>query len=180
MFTRKNIFAIIGSASRNSSNLKIVRHLEAATQTHFNWTVFDDLHKLPHFDPERTDMNVPPEIEAFRTAIQQSDAVLICTPEYIFSIPSGLKNALEWCVSTLVFSEKPVALITASANGLKGHEELQLILRTLGAVFTEATTLLIQGVKGKVDAEGNITHTGTEKELTDFMEAFRERFPPVP
>jgi len=172
MSTGKNIFAIIGSASRNSSNLKIVRHLEAASPEYFNWTVFDSLHELPHFDPERTDSNVPVEIENFRMAIQQADAVLICTPEYIFSIPAGLKNALEWCVSTVVFSEKTVGLITASANGIKGEEELQLILRTLGAVFTEATTLLIQGVKGKVDPEGNITHAGTEKELTDFMEAF--------
>lgn len=172
MSTRKNIFAIIGSASRNSSNLKIVRHLEAASPEHFDWTVFDSLHELPHFDPERTDSNVPAEIENFRTAIQQADAVLICTPEYIFSIPAGLKNALEWCVSTVVFSEKPVGLITASANGLKGQEELQLILRTLGAAFTEETTLLIQGVKGKVDPEGNITHAGTEKDLKDFIAAF--------
>ncbi len=172
MSTRKNIFAVIGSASRNSSNLKIVRHLEAASQAHLEWKVFDDLHELPPFDPERTDSNIPTQIEHFRRSIAQADAVLICTPEYIFSIPSGLKNALEWCVSTVVFSEKPVGLITASANGRQGHEELQLILRTLGAVFSEKTTLLIQGVKGKVDSGGNIMDAGTEKDLKDFMEAF--------
>ena len=178
--SRKNIFAIIGSASRHSSNLKIVRYLEAATQAHFNWTVFDDLRELPHFDPERTDSDVPAVIENFRTAIRQADAVLICTPEYVFSIPSGLKNALEWCVSTVVFSEKSVALITASANGLKGHEELQLILRTLGAHVPENASLLIQGVKGKVDADGNITHAATKRELNDFAGVLRDLLPAIP
>jgi hypothetical protein len=36
---------------------------------------------------------------------------------------------LEWCISTNVFSDKPVAVITGSANGEKGHEELLLILK---------------------------------------------------
>lgn len=74
---------------------------------------------------------------------------MISTPEYIFSIPSGLKNAIEWCVSTNVFSDKPLGLITASANGLKGHEVLQMIMRTLETRFNENTLLLIQGIKGK-------------------------------
>ncbi|WP_262886208.1 NADPH-dependent FMN reductase [Sphingobacterium sp. 18053] len=36
----------------------------------------------------------------------------MCLPEYIFSIPSGLKNSIEWCISTTVFSDKPVGIIT--------------------------------------------------------------------
>jgi NAD(P)H-dependent FMN reductase len=39
-------------------------------------------------------------------------------------LTSGLKNAIEWCVSTTVFSDKPIGLITASASGQKGHEDL--------------------------------------------------------
>ena len=69
---------------------------------------------------------------------------MICTPEYIFSLPSGLKNAIEWCVATTVFSEKPIGVITASADGQKGHEELQMIIKTVMARFTTETTLLIQ------------------------------------
>jgi NAD(P)H-dependent FMN reductase len=71
---------------------------------------------MPHFDPELSTDNPPKIIVEFRTAIEKADGILICTPEYVFIIPSGL-NAIEWCVSTTVFSDKPVGLITASADG---------------------------------------------------------------
>ena len=93
-------------------------------------------------------------------------------PEYIFSIPSGLKNPLEWCVSTTIFANKPVGLITASANGEKGHEELQMIMKTIEAKFTTETTLLIQGAKGKIDSEGRLTDAETERALKSFLIGF--------
>ena len=123
---------------------------------YFHATIYPDLKALPHFDADLSLEDTPQAVIDFRAQIEKADGVLICTPEYIFSIPSGLKNALEWCVSTTVFSDKPVALITASAAGEKGHEELQLIMRTLMAVINEETCLLIQGVKGKVGAAGAI------------------------
>src|SRR5690606_18112041 len=104
---------------------------------------------LPHFDPERAIDNTPETILNFRQSIENADGLLICTPEYVFSIPSGLKNAIEWCVATNVFSGKPTGLITASANGESGHAELQLIMKTVMADFTSETTLLINGIKGK-------------------------------
>jgi NAD(P)H-dependent FMN reductase len=90
----------------------------------------------------------------------------------VFSIPSGLKNLLEWSVSTVIFSDKPVGLITASANGARGHEELQLILSTLGASVHDNTQLLIQGVKGKITPEGTITHQETKRFWRSFMKIF--------
>ena len=68
----------------------------------------------------------------FRKSIEEADAVLICTPEYVFSLPGILKNALEWTVSTTVFSDKPTALLTASSSGEKAHESLLLVMKTLG------------------------------------------------
>ncbi|MDR0194078.1 MAG: NAD(P)H-dependent oxidoreductase [Myroides sp.] len=53
----------------------------------------------------------------FRELIQKTDGILISTLKYIFSIPSGLKNALEWCVSASTFINKPLGTITASAHG---------------------------------------------------------------
>jgi chromate reductase, NAD(P)H dehydrogenase (quinone) len=94
------------------------------------------------------------------------------TPEYVFSIPSGLKNAIEWCVATTIFAHKPTGLITAAASGLKGHEELELIMRTVEARFSGPTTLLIPGIKGKLDADGAITDAKTHAELMDFVAAF--------
>ncbi len=87
--------------------------------------------------------------------------MIICTPEYIFSIPSGLKNAIEWCISTTIFSDKSIGLITVSASGEKGHKELQLIMKTAMSKFTDETTLLIPGIKGKFDEQNNLTDEET-------------------
>ncbi len=84
-----------------------------------------------------------------------------------------MKNAIEWCVSTTVFSDKPIGLITASAHGQKGHEELQLIMKTVMAKFTGETILLIQGIKGKINDQGQITDNKTKDELVKFIDAFK-------
>lgn len=161
----KDIFVINGSASDNSSNQKLIHHIADLTKGFFSLTVFNGLKTLPHFVPELSTNNPPSEIIELRKSIEQADGIIICTPEYVFSIPSGLKNAIEWCVSATVFSDKPTGLITASANGEKGHEELQLILKTMMAKFTEKTSLLIQGVKGKFDTQGNLMDNDTQKQL---------------
>ena len=113
----KKILVINGSASDNSSNQKLIDNFANLAKDFFSLTVFNDLKILPHFDPERSTDNTPKIILDFRQKIETADGILICTPEYVFSIPSGLKNAIEWCVSTTVFSGKPIGLITASANG---------------------------------------------------------------
>src|SRR6187402_4014028 len=123
MSNKKNIFILIGSASRNSVNEKLIDIFINLTKDFFSFSVFKDLKTLPHFDPELSVDNTPAAIIEFRNNIEKADGIIICTPEYVFSIPSGLKNAIEWCVSTTAFSEKPTGLITASASGEKGHEE---------------------------------------------------------
>ena len=167
-----NIIGINGSASQNSSNLSLLRKIAVLGKDVFNLEIIADLSELPHFKTELTNENVPQKIIEFRNRIEKCDGIIICTPEYVFSIPSGLKNALEWCVSTTVFSEKPIGLITASANGEKGHEELKLIMKTLQTIFTDETTLLVQGVKGKINVAGEILDPKTENNLTKFVRAF--------
>lgn len=173
MAAMKNIFAINGSGSRNSSNQKLVELFANLTKDDFDIEIWNDLKALPHFDPELSIENTPDIILEFRNKISTADGVLICTPEYVFSIPSGLKNAIEWCVATTVFSDKPVGIITASASGQKGHEELKLIMKTVMASFTEETTLLIQGVKGKFNSSGELLDNKTLEDLKSFVEGFK-------
>ena len=173
MTEKKNVFAIIGSASKNSANQKLVDCFANLSKDVFNLTIYNDLKNLPHFDPESSADNPPAAIVEFRNSIDKADGILICTPEYIFSIPSGLKNAIEWCVSTTVFSDKPVGLITASLDGQKGHQELQIIMKTIMSKFTDETTLLIQGVKGKINEKGEITDGNTVNDLTRFITAYK-------
>jgi len=166
----KKIVVIIGSASENSSNQKLMEQvLEKIGNTDFQ--MYDNLSVLPHFDTAITDENIPDEVQKIREDIKNSAGVIFSTPEYIFSIPGRLKNLLEWCVSTTIFSEKPVAVITASASGEKGHEELLMILKTLGAVTDDKHQALIKGIKGKFDSNGLLesnTFAKVSKLVADF------------
>ncbi len=173
MTNMKNILAIIGSASSNSANLKIIEKIASLTIDDFKVKIYNDLKTLPHFDPELSADNPPKLIIEFRQSIEQADGIIICTPEYVYSLPSGLKNALEWCIATTIFIDKPIGLITACSGGQKGHEELQLIMKTVMAKFTEETCLLIQGVQSKFDEQNNLKSTETVEKLTTFIRAFQ-------
>ena len=172
MVTKINILGICGSASPDSANLSLLKYLGDLGKAELIMEILDNLTELPHFQTTLTENNVPEKIISLRKKIDKADGVIICSPEYVFSIPSGLKNVLEWCVSTTVFSEKPVGLITASASGIKGHKELKLIMETIQGTFVEETTLLIQGIKGKVNTEGEITDQNTRNHLDKFLSAF--------
>jgi len=167
-----NVLGINGSASQDSSNLTILKNIKALGRDHFDMTILEDLSILPHFQAEQSTKDTPPKVIEFRTQIERSDGVIIVTPEYVFSIPSRLKNAIEWCVSETVFSDKPIGLITASASGEKGHEELKLLMKTLLTNFTDETSLLIKGVKGKTNLAGEIIDSTTLSALKRFVRSF--------
>tara|TARA_R110002049_G_scaffold308819_1_gene514237 strand:- start:39349 stop:39885 length:537 start_codon:yes stop_codon:yes gene_type:complete len=173
MIKKKNIIGICGSASQNSTNLSILKLIASSLKFDFNIEIINDLAELPHFKTELTDKNIPEKIVEFRNKIANADGIIICTPEYVFSIPSGLKNMIEWCVSTTVFSDKPTGLITASASGVKGHEQLKLIMETVQTIFTNETTLLIQGIKGKINTENEVLDEKTGTELDKFIQSFK-------
>ena len=124
MIKKKTILGVCGSASQNSSNLSILKWFGEEIQSDFNFEIIDTLTDLPHFKTELAHKNIPEKIINLRNAIAKADGIVFSTPEYVFSIPSCLKNMIEWCVSTTVFTNKPISIITASAKGVKAHEEL--------------------------------------------------------
>lgn len=171
---KKKILAISGSVRQASSNHMLINLFASEISNIADVQLYEGIDVLPHFNPDHTD-SPPQEVTDFRRMVANSDAVLICTPEYVFSIPGSLKNAIEWCVSTTAFKGKKLGIITASASGKKGHEELQLIMKTLEADFTEDTALLIQGIKGKLDAEGEITNQHAYAQFEQFIAKFAKR-----
>ena len=176
MSEKKKVLAIIGSTRANSSNLRLVKCIKNMTSDIFEMYIFNEIDTLPHFNPDLDKEDPPESIVHFRKLISEADGVLICTPEYVFTLPGSLKNALEWCVSTTIFSQKPTGLITASANGMMGHESLQLVMKTIEANFTEETTLLISGISGKINMENEITHPQTTLLIHNFIESFLKIF----
>lgn len=175
MTKKKKVLAIIGSTKANSSNLRLIRKIGELAAENFIITTFERISELPHFNPDLDNENPPKKIIEFRQQIADSDGIIISTPEYIFSLPGSLKNAIEWFVSTILFTEKPVGLITASSSGKKGHEQLKLIMKTIGAKFSEDTTLLIKGIKGKFNNHGHLIDTITIDRLKYFINAFQRQ-----
>lgn len=170
MKTKKKILAIVGSTRENSSNLRIVKAIAELANEQFSVKIYDKIAQLPHFNPDLDSETPPKKIVTFRKQIEQADGIIICTPEYVFSLPGSLKNALEWTVSTIIFTDKPTALITASASGEKAYEELKLIMTTLGAKFTQQTQVLINGVKGKVE-ENTIKDEETLERIKELIKS---------
>lgn len=171
---KKKVLGICGSASTNSSNLALLKHIQSSYQDKFELEIIDQIFTFPSFRPEFTDHNVPEEITDLRNKIQSADGIIISTPEYVFSIPSGLKNLIEWCVSTTVFSDKPCALITASASGEIGHKELQLIMNTVQVVFNDKTLLLIKGIKSKIRNDRSISDNSLKIQLDQLTRSLLE------
>ena len=167
----KNILAISGSLRAKSTNLTILENVAEMFADKINLTIYEDLAKLPHFNPDLDTETPPDEVTKWREAIKNSDGVLICSPEYVFSIPAALKNALEWTVSSADFHDKPTALITASSLGETAHESLLLILKTIDAKIGENSALLISHAQTKIK-DGIISDAETVEKLNLLIRSF--------
>jgi len=150
MTSRSRIIAIPGSMSQRSVNLSLIRSIIHIFSDRLDIKVFEGLADIPHFNPDLDNENPPENVSNFRRQLKQADGILICTPEYAMGVPGTLKNAIDWTVSSMEFSHKPVALITASTTGQKGHQSLINTLKIIEADMPDDSQLLISYVKTKV------------------------------
>ncbi|WP_431217675.1 NAD(P)H-dependent oxidoreductase [Puia sp. P3] len=164
----RNILAISGSIRKTSVNNAILNYIHTIHNIH----VFD-ITTLPYFNPDLTDPeNLPQTVKTFLSQIAAADGVILCTPEYVFTIPGILKNAIEWCVASTVFQDKPLAMIVASLSGQKAFESLDLVMTTVGARATEDTKLLLSGAYGKLDKATHALDSHTITLLDQLMNSF--------
>jgi chromate reductase, NAD(P)H dehydrogenase (quinone) len=171
---KKKIIALCGSTKKDASNVKIIEKFAQLNQAIFDVRIYP-IHKLPYFNPDLDNSELLPKTVAqFRKAIDTADGVLVCTPEYVFSLPGILKNALEWTVSTIVFNEKPTALITASSVGEKASESLHLVMTTIGAKIGDKSAILIKNVKTKINTSGEFINAETFIEFEELIEDFKK------
>ncbi|MDP9046631.1 MAG: NAD(P)H-dependent oxidoreductase [Bacteroidota bacterium] len=168
----KNILAIPGSLRTSSSNHAILNYLGTLAPANSNFSIFEGLAQIPHFDPGLDNDNPPETVTAFRKLIDEADGVIICSPEYAYGVPGTLKNALDWTVSSGSLSEKPLALITASTGGENAHAALLLILTALNAKVRPDSALIISFIRSKMDENGNITDEAEAKRLNRLFEIF--------
>lgn len=176
--SKTKILAISGSTKSKSTSLSILKFLAERFKEEIEFNIFNKIGELPHFNPDLEE-ELPNSVLELRTQIYESDGILFCTPEYVFSLPGSLKNLIEWNVSTILFSAKPVAIIVAAASGKKAFESLDLILTTIESTLPNESKLLIQGAKGKIDYNGEITDeevvSSLGKVITSLIETIKHK-----
>ena len=166
----KNILAISGSLRAGSSNHSILRFIGGLATDNLDYTIYDGLAQLPHYDPGLDNDQPPETVTAFRKIVRQADGIIICTPEYAYGVPGTLKNALDWSVSSGSFVNKPLLLITASTGGQSAHAAMLLILGALSANILKDASLLISFIRSKMDTDDKITDEATAERLNEAFE----------
>lgn len=172
MNNKFKIFAISGSTRKFSSNLALIHCIEKLSAELFEITIYRGISEIPHFNPDLDNESPPVQVKEFRSCIRNSDAVLICTPEYAMGVPGTLKNAIDWTVSSAEFSHKSTALITASSSGKKAHASLLETLKVIECIIPEEIQLLISFIKAKISGEGEIKDAETELLIKRLIQNF--------
>lgn len=167
----KQVLAICGSTRRQSANLRLINAVAELASRQFQVTVLQGLDEIPHFNPDLEPGHTPAAVSSFRRQLREADGILICTPEYAMGVPGTLKNAIDWTVASMEFSGKPVALITASSMGRKGHASLLETLKVIESKMLPETQLLISFVKTKIGEHGKIADASTSRDVVKLIDA---------
>ena len=128
------VLAICGSLQAGSGNLALLKTAAALVPPGVDLVIFDGLRELPHFNPDVEASGVPERVTQWRQALAASDAVLIASPEYGFSLPGVLKNGIDWVIGSGEFEQKIVAITAAVAGPQRGRRGLEALRTTLCAV----------------------------------------------
>jgi chromate reductase, NAD(P)H dehydrogenase (quinone) len=167
---KTKILAICGSTRKTSTNSNLINAIDKVYSDSVDVTLFEGLSEIPHFNPDLDNDNPPKDVSHFREQLKQADGILICTPEYAMGVPGTLKNAIDWTVSSMEFSHKPVALITASTSGHKAHHSLMETLRVIEADIPDKSQLVISHARTKVQGD-NITDANTFNQVKDVVDS---------
>lgn len=133
-----------------------------------------DIAPIPPFNDDIREQGYPPVVRELREKIRAADALLIVTPEYNYSVPGVLKNAIDWASRPpdQPFDDKPVAIMGASTGRL-GTARAQYHLRQI-AVFVNMYVLnrpevMISGAATAFDVDGRLKDEGSRKLITELL-----------
>ena len=128
-----NIVTICGSLRKGSYNHALLRALPPLAPGGMKFTESAPYDKIPFYNADDQQASgFPDTVKAFADSIRSADGVIIASPEYNWTVPGALKNALDW-VSRMPdqpFKEKPVAIQSAS-GGPMGGSRMQYHMRQI-------------------------------------------------
>jgi chromate reductase, NAD(P)H dehydrogenase (quinone) len=174
-----NVITICGSLRKASYNRMVMNALPGLAPPEMKLTEAPPFSEFPLYNADAQESGgIPPAAQKLADAVRAADGVIFNSPEYNFSIPGGLKNAIDWVsrVQNQPFAGKPVALQSA-ANGVLGGGRMQYDLRR-SMIFLDAMTLnkpeiFIGNCLQRIDAKtGEITDQQTVGFIKQQLAAF--------
>jgi chromate reductase len=171
-----SVLGISGSlrkASYNTAALNAARELAPAGMT----ITQADISDLPLYNEDiREQSGFPAAAERLRKQIRDADALLFVTPEYNYSVPGVLKNAIDWASRPpeQPFAGKPAAIMGASPGAL-GTARAQYHLRQMGVFldlrFLNKPEVMIAGAAERFDGSGHLIHQPTRDFIGKLLQA---------
>ncbi len=153
------ILGIAGSLRRASYNLALLRIAQSLTPPDANLEIFE-IDGIQGFN-EDLESNPPPKVTELKARVRGADAILFATPEYNYSIPGVLKNAIDWAsrpYGDSAWDGKPVAIMGASV-GVTGTARAQYHLRQsfvfLNMYPLNQPEVIVANASSKFDEHGN-------------------------
>jgi len=168
------ILGIAGSIREGSFNRAALRAAQSLVPAGATIETFD-IKGLPGFSQD-DEANPPEQVVELKQKIRSSDAILLVTPEYNYSVPGVLKNAIDWAsrpYGDSAWSKKPVAVMGASV-GMIGTARAQYHLRQmfvfLNMFAVNQPEVMIANAHKHFDQGGNLTDETAKKLITQLLE----------
>jgi chromate reductase, NAD(P)H dehydrogenase (quinone) len=171
--TAVSLLGISGSTRRASMNRALLVALGELLPDGTTLSLYDGLEQLPIFN---SDLQEPTNVLALKSAIAAADGVVFAVPEYNYSIPGGLKNALDWVSrppATSPLRGKPIGLVGA-ATGMSGtiraqNHMRQMLVYSDSPVLNQPEVLIPRAQERFVD--GKLTDESTRQLVERFATA---------
>ncbi len=169
------ILGIVGSLRKDSYNRFA---LKAAQEMVPEGAVLNliELHGIPVFSQD-DEVAPHPAVLEFRRRIQAADAILFATPEYNYSLPGGLKNAIDWAsrpYGESVWLGKPAAVMgvsTGSLGTVRAQYHLRQVLVALNMPVVNQLEVMIGDADQKFDKNGNLTDRQARQSIQHLLGA---------
>jgi chromate reductase len=174
-----SVISICGSLRKGSFNAAIQRVLPDLAPAGMAIAPLSGIGDMPLYNADVQAEGFPKPVTDMAEAIRKADGLIICSPEYNYSIPGVLKNAIDWLsrLKDQPFAGKPVLLQSASGGAL-GGARMQYHLRQV-MVFVEAAVfnrpeVFVGSAQTKFDGELKLTDQATRDMIQQQLAAFEK------
>lgn len=173
-----NVVGICGSLRAGSFNMLALKTAQKLAPEGMNLTI-EDISDIPLYNDDRRRDGMPASVAQLRQRLAESDAVLICSPEYNFSVSGVLKNTLDWVsrAPEPPMEGKPVAIMGASIGMLgtaRGQYHLRQILVYMNCFTLNKPEVFIGSADKKFDEGGELVDPIALKLITDQLVALKK------